>query len=146
MPPIHLLIKPSSGSCNLRCRYCFYHDEMQKRKQAAFGFMTEKTLENVISKAMERAQGQCTIAFQGGEPTLIGLDFFRKAVELQKKYARKGLKVVNAIQTNGYCMDEEWARFFCENHFLVGLSLDGTRETHDRFRVNPQGEGLFGKF
>ncbi len=143
MPPIHLLIKPSSGSCNLRCRYCFYHDEMQKRKQAAFGFMTEKTLENVISKAMERAQGQCTIAFQGGEPTLIGLDFFRKAVELQKKYARKGLKVVNAIQTNGYCMDEEWARFFCENHFLVGLSLDGTRETHDRFRVNPQGEGTF---
>ena len=143
MPPIHLLMKPSSGACNLRCRYCFYHDEMEKREQASFGFMTEQTLENVLRKALERAEGQCTIAYQGGEPTLIGLDFFRKSVELQKKYGRKGLKIHNAIQTNGYALNEEWAQFLAENHFLVGLSMDGTKETHDRYRLNPAGEGTF---
>ena len=97
---------------------------MKNREQASFGMMTEETLTNVIRKALDYAEGQCTIAYQGGEPTLIGLDFFKKSIELQKQYNHKKLVIHNAIQTNGYALDEEWAKFFAENHFLVGLSMD----------------------
>lgn len=140
MPPIHLLIKPSSGACNLRCRYCFYHDEMEKREQSCYGFMTPETQEAMIRRALEYAEGQCTFAYQGGEPTLIGLDYFRRAEELIQKYNRKNLRIDRAIQTNGFALDEEWARFFADNRYLVGLSMDGTKETHDRFRVDAGGE------
>ena len=143
MPPIHLLIKPSSGACNLRCRYCFYHDEMEKREQSCYGFMTPETQESMIRRALEYAEGQCTFAYQGGEPTLIGLDYFRRAEELIQKYNRKNLRIDRAIQTNGFALDEEWARFFAHNRYLVGLSMDGTKETHDRFRVDAGGEGTF---
>lgn len=143
MPPIHLLIKPSSGACNLRCRYCFYHDEMEKREQSCYGFMTPETQESMIRRALEYAEGQCTFAYQGGEPTLIGLDYFRRAEELIQKYNRKNLRIDRAIQTNGFALDEEWARFFADNRYLVGLSMDGTKETHDRFRVDAGGEGTF---
>lgn len=143
MPPIHLLIKPSSGACNLRCRYCFYHDVMENREQAFLGFMSPETQEHLIQKALERADGQCTFAYQGGEPTLIGLDYFKRAAELEAKYNRKGVTIHHAIQTNGYALDEEWARFFVENRYLVGLSMDGTQQTHDRYRVDPAGEGTF---
>lgn len=143
MPPIHLLIKPSSGACNLRCRYCFYHDEMEKREQSCYGFMTPETQESMIRRALEYAEGQCTFAYQGGEPTLIGLDYFRQAEELIQKYNRKNLRIDRAIQTNGFALDEEWARFFADNRYLVGLSMDGTKETHDRFRVDAGGEGTF---
>lgn len=143
MPPLHLLIKPASGACNLRCRYCFYHDEMENREQASFGIMSRETLENLVRKALERAQGHCTFAFQGGEPTLAGLDFFEELLELEKKYNRKGLPIDHAIQTNGFALDESWAKFFADNHFLVGLSLDGTRETHDSFRLDAAGKGTF---
>ena len=84
MPPLHLLIKPASGACNLRCRYCFYHDEMENREQASYGIMSRETLENLVRKALERAQGHCTFAFQGGEPTLAGLDFFEELLELKR--------------------------------------------------------------
>ena len=143
MPPIHLLIKPSSGACNLRCRYCFYHDEMEKREQSCYGFMTPETQEAMIRRALEYAEGQCTFAYQGGEPTLIGLDYFRRAEELIQKYNRKNLRIDRAIQTNGFALDEEWARFFADNRYLVGLSMDGTKETHDLFRVDAGGEGTF---
>lgn len=143
MPPIHLLIKPSSGACNLRCRYCFYHDVMENREQAFLGFMSPEIQEHLIQKALERADGQCTFAYQGGEPTLIGLDYFKRAAELEAKYNRKGVTIHHAIQTNGYALDEEWARFFVENRYLVGLSMDGTQQTHDRYRVDPAGEGTF---
>lgn len=86
MKYVHLLIKPSSGACNLNCKYCFYHDIMEKRAQRSYGFMDGRTLEQVIQKAIAYAEAECTIAFQGGEPTLIGLDFYKKVVALQKKY------------------------------------------------------------
>lgn len=143
MPPIHIMIKPASGLCNMRCRYCFYEDEMRNRKQASYGMMSEQTLENVISKAFDYADTEVTFAFQGGEPTLRGLPFFRKAVELQKKYNQKDLLVNNALQTNGYCLDEEWCQFFHENHFLLGLSIDGTMQTHDKNRLDADGKGTF---
>lgn len=153
MPPINLLIKPASGSCNIRCEYCFYKDETQKRAQASYGMMSIETLEALVEKAVTFAASDlppgasrpnsCVIAFQGGEPTLAGLDFYKKLMELQKKYASPKVVISNAIQTNGWVIDREWAEFFAKNHFLVGLSLDGNRETHDAFRHSVEGKGTF---
>lgn len=145
MRSIHLLIKPASGMCNLNCRYCFYHDIVEKREQRSYGFMTEETLEAVIEKALRYAEQDCTIAFQGGEPTLAGLDFYKKVVEFQKKHNRKGVRVHNAIQTNGMLLDGQWADFLRDNHFLVGISLDGVKEMHDCNRLDARGEGTFGR-
>ena len=143
MLPVSLLIKPASGLCNLRCRYCFYEDETQNRAQASYGIMSAETLENVLRRAFEEAEGDLHIAFQGGEPTLAGLDFFRTCMNLQKKFNTRGVRVHNSIQTNGYRLGEDWAQFFAENRFLVGLSLDGLRHTHDAFRLDPRGEGPY---
>ena len=96
--------------------------------------MSEQTLKNVIRKTMLRAEGVVSYAFQGGEPTLRGLDFFRRVMEYERQYNKKGLQVQNALQTNGILIDEDWCAFFREHHFLVGVSLDGTGEIHDRFR------------
>ena len=134
MPAISVLIKPASGLCNMHCDYCFYKDEMENRTDASFGFMTEETLKNVIRKTLLRASGMASYAFQGGEPSLRGLDFFKKVVELQKKYNKNNVKINNAFQTNGTLMNEEWCRFFKENNFLVGLSIDGTKCIHDKYR------------
>lgn len=143
MPPLHLLIKPASGLCNMRCRYCFYADETQNREVASYGIMTTETLEQVVAKALEAASGECTLAFQGGEPTLAGLPFFQAVVDTVKKYNRKKLGIHYAIQTNGYVMDDEWAGFFAKHHFLVGLSLDGNKETHDQLRPDADGKGTY---
>lgn len=145
MPNINLLIKPASGLCNMQCKYCFYHDETQNREAPSYGFMTEETLEAVIGKALSFSDTACSFLFQGGEPLLRGLDFFKKAIALQKRYNTKGLLVSNAIQTNGISLDGEWAKFLKENHFLVGVSLDGTAFTHDSFRIDGKGEGTFGR-
>ena len=96
--------------------------------------MSDETLKNVIRKTILRAEGVISYAFQGGEPTLRGLDFFKKAVAYEKQYNRNHIKVQNAFQTNGYLLDDEWCAFFKENNFLVGLSLDGIRETNDIYR------------
>ena len=117
MPQIHIMIKPASGLCNMRCKYCFYADEMAKRSQASYGVMTTETLEHVIRETLSFAEKQCTIAFQGGEPTLAGLDFYRQCLALEKKYNTKNVKISHALQTNGYLLDEEWCSFFAENHF-----------------------------
>ena len=143
MPPVQLLIKPSSGNCNLRCTYCFYYDEMKNRQTPSYGFMSGETLEAMVKKALEYAEGSCDFAFQGGEPTLSGLDFFKNLLELQKKYNTKGLAIHNSIQTNGYGLGEEWAQFFAGNHFLVGVSLDGIRPTHDAYRRTAGGHDSF---
>ena len=131
MPPINILIKPASSACNMACKYCFYRDVAEHREQAFEG--------------MEYADHSCSFAFQGGEPTLAGLDFYRGVVELQKKYARSGLEIHNAIQTNGMLIDEEWAAFLAENRFLVGLSLDGPAELHNLNRLDTVGEGTFNR-
>lgn len=145
MPPLSLLIKPASGGCNVRCQYCFYRDEQQNRETFSYGFMSEETLEILIRKAMEYARGYCSFGFQGGEPTLRGLDFFRKAVELQEKYNTRHVKIANSIQTNGLLLDGEWAQFLHDHHFLVGLSLDGVKEVHDQNRLDAQGRGTFSR-
>ena len=144
-PAITLLIKPASGSCNLRCRYCFYADEMNLRSEPTRGFMSEETLEILVEKTLRQVSQTATFAFQGGEPTLAGLDFYRHLIDLEKKYNTKNAAVYNSIQTNGIVLDEEWAQFLHDNHFLVGLSLDGYEELHDENRKFPGGSGSFSR-
>ncbi len=144
-PAITLLIKPASGSCNLRCRYCFYADEMNLRSEPTRGFMSEETLEILVEKTLRQVSQTATFAFQGGEPTLAGLDFYRHLIDLEKKYNTKNAAVYNSIQTNGIVLDEEWAQFLHDNHFLVGLSLDGYEELHDENRKFPDGSGSFSR-
>lgn len=143
MPPLTVLIKPASGDCNLRCRYCFYKDETDRRETPSYGVMSVQTLEQIVKKAMEYADMQCTIGFQGGEPTLAGLDFFRTYIELVKKYNRKGLEVAHTLQTNGTLLTDEWAAFLKQNNFLVGLSIDGTACIHNQLRTDAAGRGSF---
>lgn len=141
MPPISIMVKPASGACNIRCKYCFYRDVAENRTQECYGMMNFETLENIIRKALAHAEQQCTIVFQGGEPTLAGLDFFRESIRLQKLHNHNGITIFNAIQTNGLVLDDEWAAFLKTNNFLVGLSIDGSKDTHDAFRVDAQGKG-----
>ena len=142
MPALSLLIKPASGSCNMRCRYCFYADEQDKREVYSYGRMSMDTMKQLVDKAMEYADHECTFAFQGGEPTLIGLDFYRELVAYVKAHRNpKRLRIHYALQTNGYLINEEWAEFFAKNHFLIGVSLDGTREIHGRRRQRNLSEG-----
>lgn len=143
MHAISVLMKPASGMCNMKCDYCFYRDEMEKREQASYGMMSEQTLKNVIRKTISQAEGCISFAYQGGEPTLRGLSFFKKAVEYQKQYNKRGIKVMNALQTNGLLIDEAWCKFLKENHFLVGVSVDGTKELHDIHRRMTDGEGTY---
>ncbi len=143
MPPIYVMIKPVSGACNMNCQYCFYKNEMQNRSQALFGKMTDKTLENVVRKTLEFAEGACTFSFQGGEPTLAGLDFYKKLLELEQKYNRKKILIHNVIQTNGYELNQQWCTFFVENNFLVGISVDGVRTAHDAFRKDQDGNNTY---
>lgn len=143
MPAASILIKPASANCNINCKYCFYKCLSSNREEYSKGFMKEDTLEQLVKNAIAYADGYLAFAFQGGEPTLAGIDFFRKAVELQKKYNDKHLVIENTIQTNGVLMDEEWARFLSENHFLVGVSLDGPKKLHDANRVDVNGKPTF---
>ncbi|MBS5065022.1 MAG: anaerobic sulfatase maturase [Hungatella hathewayi] len=143
MPPIHLLIKPSSGNCNMRCDYCFYYDITEHREQASYGFMSEETLEQVIKKALECAEGECSFSYQGGEPTLHGLAFFEKSLEFERKHNIHGVKINHALQTNGYRLNADWAKFLADNHFLVGVSLDGSKDTHNAYRRSVKGEETF---
>ena len=143
MRNIDLLIKPASGMCNMNCKYCFYADVGECRDVKNYGFMNEQTQENIVKKALTATEEYCAFGFQGGEPTLAGLAFYRRQVELEKKYNINNVYVVNSIQTNGYAIDEEWARFLAENRFLVGLSLDGPREINDGLRKDRAGDGSY---
>lgn len=143
MPPISLLIKPSSSNCNLRCKYCFYYSLAGKRDVKSYGMMSLETLESLVKKALEYADVSCSFMFQGGEPTLAGLPFYKKLIEFEKKYNIKNVEINNAIQTNGMVINEDWAKFLAENHFLIGLSLDGPKEINDTYRVVINEKGSF---
>lgn len=142
-PRFHLLAKPSGSTCNIDCRYCFflskeslYPDERHR--------MSDATLEAYIRQLLESHRfPEVTVAWQGGEPTLMGLDFFRKAVALVDKHRRPGQRVEQTFQTNGVALDDEWCAFLEANNFLVGLSVDGPRELHDTYRVTRGGKGTF---
>ena len=143
MPPVSVLIKPASSLCNLACEYCFYHAIAENREVASYGIMSLDVLEEIVRKVLDFADGMATFSFQGGEPTLAGLDFFRRLIELEEKHNIKGVRIQNCIQTNGTLLDEKWCCFLRANRFLVGLSMDGPAAMHDRFRRRPNGEGTF---
>lgn len=145
MPPLTIMIKPASSNCNMHCTYCFYNDESALRSTPSFGIMNTKTLELLVKKALDYADLQCTFAFQGGEPTLTGLGFYKTLLKLERKYNRKNIQIQNIIQTNGYLIDESWARFFKNNQFFVGLSLDGPRFIHDFYRKISDAKGTYAK-
>lgn len=145
MDNVSVLIKPVSGKCNIRCTYCFYLDEMQNRETSDFGIMTPETIGEIVKKVFATAKKSASFAFQGGEPTLRGLDFYREFVSMVKKYNTGSIPVFYSIQTNGLVIDAEWAAFLHENRFLVGLSLDGPTDIHDRFRRSSSGEGTQAK-
>ena len=145
MPPVSLMIKPASSLCNLSCEYCFYKDVSEHREHLGFGKMDRETAEILIKKALDFASGeQVAFAFQGGEPTIAGLDFFRFFVDTVKRLNTKNSPVFYSIQTNGTLIDAHWADFFSENHFLVGLSLDGSYEDN-KFRKKPDGTNSYYK-
>ena len=142
----HVMAKPSGSACNLDCTYCFYLSKETLPNGPGAGRMDDETLELFIRQYIDGVTGpEVVFSWQGGEPTLRGLDFFRRVVALQKKYAKPGQRIDNDLQTNGVLLNAEWAAFLKENRFLVGLSIDGPRELHDRFRVNKGGAPTFDK-
>lgn len=143
MPAISIMMKPASGLCNMCCEYCFYTDETAKRETSSYGMMTLDTLEQIIKKALSFAEGYCSVLFQGGEPTLAGLDFYKAVIAFEQKWNINKVTIENSIQTNGLLIDEEWAQFLHQNHFLVGISLDGTKDVHDKCRKDHKYEGTF---
>jgi uncharacterized protein len=145
LPGFHLLAKPTGALCNLSCKYCFFLSKKDLYPGSSF-HMSDALLESYIRQYIEAQKiSQATIAWQDGEPTLMGLDFFRKAMELVKKYRRRGMVINNTIQTNGTLIDDDWCRFLKENNFLVGLSMDGPREIHDVYRVDKSDKPTFDK-
>ena len=133
---LHVLAKPVGAACNLDCGYCYYLDRARGEAPRAAARMSEAVLDAFVRKYVEANPFPVVeFVWHGGEPTLAGLDFFRRAVALQARYAG-GKRIRNALQTNGTLLDDAWAAFLAEHGFLVGLSLDGPREVHDRYRLD----------
>jgi len=142
-PAFHLLAKPTGATCNLDCKYCFFLSKEMLYPGSRFR-MADDLLETYVRQLLESHRDpQVTIAWQGGEPTLMGLDFFKRAVQLVETYRKPGQTVAHTIQTNGTRIDDEMAAFFKENNFLVGLSVDGPKDLHDAYRVDKGGAGTF---
>jgi uncharacterized protein len=140
--PFTLLIKPAGPDCNIACQYCFY-----ACKSELFGGkahrMSPEVQECLVKSYLSLGFAQNSFAFQGGEPTLMGLDFYKRLVELQSKYGTDGQTVTNALQTNGILLDAEWCQFLAEYKFLVGISLDGPKDIHDHYRTDHAGNGTY---
>jgi len=140
----HVMAKPAGSACNLACTYCFYLSKQRLPGGPGGGHMHDEVLERLVRDYIEGVTAEEVVfSWQGGEPTLMGLDFFRKVVELQRRYAKPGQRIENDLQTNGTLLDDEWAGFLKEHRFLVGLSIDGPREVHDHFRVTKQDAPTF---
>jgi uncharacterized protein len=143
--PFHIMAKPCGAMCNLECKYCFFLKKADLYPGSNFR-MSDEVLESYIRQVIEtHSAPQVIIAWQGGEPTLMGLDFFRKSIECARKYQTPGTTIQNTLQTNGVLIDDAWCEFFRENNFLIGLSLDGPRELHDAYRKDKGGRSVFDK-
>ncbi len=139
---MHVTAKPSSFQCNLKCDYCFY---LEKESQFTHEkWMDDSTLKEFIKQYIAASGNQVYFTWQGGEPTLAGLDFFRKVIHYQQRYAGQK-RIFNALQTNGILLNNEWCAFLKEHEFLVGISIDGPQELHDRYRRSNSGNGTFAK-
>jgi uncharacterized protein len=143
LPGFHVMTKPVGPICNLDCHYCFYLEKEKLYPRTSSWKMPDEVLESYIRQYLEGQKAPViTFAWQGGEPTLLGVDYFRQIVELEKRYAN-GKRIENTLQTNGVLLDDRWGEFLAENKFLVGLSLDGPRALHDRYRVDKGGKPTF---
>jgi uncharacterized protein len=134
-----VLIKPAGPDCNMACRYCFYLEKEALFPSVAPRRMTDRILTETVRQVMRQGGSHVSFGWQGGEPTLMGVQFFRRVRELQKTYGRSGQVVGNGLQTNGLLIDDEWCRVLAETPFLVGLSLDGPQHVHDHYRVGRGG-------
>jgi uncharacterized protein len=143
-PAFHLLAKPTGAVCNLDCSYCFFLSKEMLYPGSRFR-MADELLEAYVRQLIEAHARvpEVAVAWQGGEPTLMGVEFFRRSVELANRYLSPGQRATYTIQTNGTLVDEEWAAFFKENDVLVGISIDGPQALHDAYRVNKGGKGSF---
>ena len=142
-----MLIKPASSLCNLRCRYCFYCDVAENRKIPSYGVMSEETMNILIDKTLGffREEVTITFAFQGGEPTVAGLDYFRRFIRRVNLKKKSYHQIQYALQTNATLLNDEWIRFLKQNRFLVGVSLDGYALQHDAMRPDAKGQGTFAR-
>ena len=143
---LHVMSKPIGPICNLDCEYCYYLHKEDLYPDSKSWRMPGETLESYIQQYIEAQPDpveEITFAWQGGEPTLLGVDFFRRVVELQRKHTPSGKRFVNTLQTNGVLLDDEWCSFFRDNAFLIGLSIDGPAEMHDRYRYDKKGRPTF---
>ncbi len=141
--PFQVMVKPAGAACNLGCRYCYYlsKDVLYPGSDLR---MSDDLLEEFTRQYLSaQSIPEVTFAWQGGEPTLMGIDFYQRAVELQSMYARPGVRVLNSIQTNGTLLDDAWCRFLHDHDFLVGISIDGPEEQHNAFRVDKVGRPSF---
>lgn len=144
-PALHVLAKPSGPICNLACTYCFFLTKEEMYPGDRFR-MSDEVLEQYVRQQLESQDGPAaTLAWQGGEPTLMGLDFFKRAVDFESKHNTSDLRVERAIQTNGTLLDDDWCEFLAEHKVLVGISIDGPAELHDAYRVDKRGEPTHAK-
>jgi uncharacterized protein len=142
-PRIHVLAKPTGAKCNLQCSYCFFLNKERLYPGSRFR-MSDEVLETYIRQLIESHQSpRVTVSWQGGEPTLMGIDFFQKAIGFQEKYQKPGMIFENTLQTNGTLLDDEWCEFFRKHDFLVGISIDGPQPLHDLHRRDKQGRPTF---
>ena len=139
-PLTSVLVKPTGADCNLRCKYCFYLEKSQLYPDSSKHRMNAQVLEEMIRQVVQSGMNEVNFGWQGGEPTLMGLDFFKQAVEFQKKHGNPGQSVGNSLQTNGTLLDNEWAEFLREYNWLIGLSIDGPQFIHDHYRHSIGGE------
>lgn len=147
--PFHIMSKPIGPRCNIDCKYCYYLEKeklypSEKRFRMSDDIL-EKYVRQLIDASIEAGMREVNFAWQGGEPTMLGVDFFRKVVRLQELYAPNGVKITNAFQTNGILLDEDWGAFFKDNGFLIGISIDGPKAIHDRYRIDRAGRPTFDK-
>src|SRR5271167_1083359 len=142
-PYFHVLAKPTGPICNLDCEYCFFLSKEMLYPGDRFR-MSDQLLDAYIRQLLEaQPEGEVNVAWQGGEPTLMGLDFFKRAIVYVVKYQKPGQRILHTMQTNGTLLNDEWCAFFKEHNFLIGLSVDGPKQMHDAYRVNKGGAGSF---
>jgi uncharacterized protein len=142
-PAFHVMMKPRGAICNLDCKYCYFLSKEALYPDSDFR-MSDDLLDEYIKQYIQ-AQNvpEVTFAWQGGEPTLMGLDFFEKAISIQEKHRKPDTRIFNTLQTNGTTLDDEWCRFFHKHDFLIGLSMDGPKHVHDAYRVDKGGNPTF---
>jgi uncharacterized protein len=139
--PLYVMAKPAGAACNLRCRYCYYLEKAKLFTRQQPPVMSDELLEKYIKEYIGcQSTPDVLFCWHGGEPLLRPLNFYKKALKLQRQYAN-GKRISNIIQTNGTLINDEWARFFKQNNFLIGVSIDGPKELHDRYRLNTRSEG-----